>query len=229
MAEVIKICENSWRIEDGFVRFFLLSGSERAVLVDSGMTCPDARRIAQSLTDLPVEQLLTHADPDHISGCGAFEKVLMHPAEEDVFRRRGGLSRAVFAEEGQPIDLGGRRLEIIHIPGHTPGSIAVLDPDLRVLLTGDSVQTDNIFMFGQGRSMEDFKKSLKKLIGMKDRYDRIWPSHGSFPTDPGLADMLLSAIGQIEEGRAEGTVTEHRGTKVMLYRFPFAGIICDMK
>lgn len=53
MKEVIKINENTWRIEDDGVRFYLLSGSEKAALIDTGMNSPDARQIAEGLTNLP--------------------------------------------------------------------------------------------------------------------------------------------------------------------------------
>ncbi len=39
MADVIKIDEHTWRFEDRFVRFFLLEGEQKAVLIDSGMNC----------------------------------------------------------------------------------------------------------------------------------------------------------------------------------------------
>lgn len=54
MAEVIRINKNTNRIEDGGVRFFLLEGSEKALLIDTGMNTPDAKKIAESFTDLPL-------------------------------------------------------------------------------------------------------------------------------------------------------------------------------
>ena len=42
-AEVIRMNENSWRIEDNGVRFFLLAGTERALLIDTGMNAHDIR------------------------------------------------------------------------------------------------------------------------------------------------------------------------------------------
>ena len=50
MAEIIQIDGNTWRIEDGFVRFFLLVGEEKAALIDSGVNCPNASDIAKKLT-----------------------------------------------------------------------------------------------------------------------------------------------------------------------------------
>lgn len=43
MAEIVKINDKTWRIEDGMVRFYLLCGDEKAALVDTGMNVPEAR------------------------------------------------------------------------------------------------------------------------------------------------------------------------------------------
>ena len=53
MAQIIRIDEKTVRIEDGGVRFFLLEGTEKALLVDTGMNTLDAKAIAESLTELP--------------------------------------------------------------------------------------------------------------------------------------------------------------------------------
>ena len=63
-CEIFPINENSWRIEDSGVRCFLLTGSEKALLIDSGRELHTARDIAESLTDLPVMVLKAHADGD---------------------------------------------------------------------------------------------------------------------------------------------------------------------
>ena len=72
-VEIIRINQNSWRIEDSGVRFFLLVGTERALLVDSGRITANAREIAESLTDLPLSLLNTHADGDHVAGNSQFD------------------------------------------------------------------------------------------------------------------------------------------------------------
>lgn len=125
--EVIQINSDTWRIEDSGTRFFLLAGKERALLIDSGMAVHNAREIAESLTKLPLSLLNTHADIDHIGSNAQFESFYLHPAEEVNYRRGGGTGTIIPIREGDTLDLGGRELEIIHLPGHTPGSIAVLD------------------------------------------------------------------------------------------------------
>ena len=227
--DVIKINSSSWRIEDGFVRMFLLEGTEKALLVDSGMTCPDARSIAESITDLPVELINTHADPDHISGNAAFASFYMHPAEEANYRMHGGQGTIEAVEDGSVIDLGGRMLKVIHLPGHTAGSIALYEPETGVLISGDSVQADSIFMFGPRRSMDDFIKSMEKLQAMDGSFSQIWASHGAFPVGPELISRLLEGARSIAAGSVTGTADEHRGTRVVKYKFPYAGFICDIK
>ena len=77
----IQIDERSWRYEDGGVRFFLLTGSERAMLVDSGMNVKNVRSLARELTQLPLILFNTHADRDHMAGNGEFDQVWINPAE----------------------------------------------------------------------------------------------------------------------------------------------------
>ena len=90
MAEIIKINENTWRMEDDGVRFYLLCGKEKAALIDSGMNTPDAKEIAEGLTKLPIILINTHADRDHISGNAAFSEFYMSPAEEGNLINHGG-------------------------------------------------------------------------------------------------------------------------------------------
>ena len=55
MADVIKINENTWRFEDDGVRFFLLCGTEKAALIDSGMNTPDARNLDSSASNIIIK------------------------------------------------------------------------------------------------------------------------------------------------------------------------------
>jgi len=94
--QIIQINPNTWRIEDGGVRFFLLTGTEKALLIDSGMMVNNAKEIAESLTDLPVSLLNTHADRDHIGSNEQFESFYIHPAEEPLYRSSGKPGRDVW-------------------------------------------------------------------------------------------------------------------------------------
>jgi len=228
MAEIIRINENTWRIEDDGVRFFVLEGTEKALLIDSGMRTPNAKELAEGLTKKPLMLLNTHADPDHIAGNAAFDACYMSPDEAGNFRAHGGKAKILPVREGDVLDLGGRKLEIIDIPGHTPGSIAILDIDARVLIAGDSVQDGNIFMFGERRNLPLYIEGLKDLTKHISRFDEVWPSHGTFPVKPELIGQLISGAESILKGKAEGKTVDVFGMHPMLYRFPYAGFLCDV-
>ena len=225
--EIIQMNQDTWRIEDSGVRFFLLAGTERALLVDSGRNIGNAREIAAGLTDLPVSLLNTHADGDHVAGNGQFGWFYMHPAEEPNYRRGDRPGTIVPVLEGDVIELGGRRLEIIHLPGHTPGSIALLDTRYRVLISGDPIQDGSIFMFGQFRNMEDYIRSLEHLEGWKGRFDEIWPAHGSIPVYPDLIGKLRDGARAVLDGKVPGKLEEIFGNRIRSCDLGFARFLCD--
>ncbi|MGI5852076.1 MAG: MBL fold metallo-hydrolase [Caldicoprobacterales bacterium] len=229
MADIIQINNSAWRIEDNGVRFFLLAGTEKALLIDSGRNTPNAKEIAESITKLPIALLNTHADPDHISGNSGFDTFYMHPDEEDLYRAHDGSGIILPVKNNDIIDLGNRPLKIISIPGHTPGSIAILDINSRVLIAGDSVQDGHIFMFKEHRNMSLYVESLNKLSQYVGEFDTIYPSHGSFPVYPELIARLIEGAEQIIDGTVEGEVVDRFGTPVMLYTFPYAGFFCDIR
>ena len=225
--EIIQINQNSWRIEDSGVRFFLLVGTEKALLVDSGRNVTNARDIAATLTDLPVMLLNTHADGDHVAGNAQFESFYMHPAEEENYRRGNRPGTIIPVQEGDVLDLGGRKLEVIHLPGHTPGSIALLDSENRVLISGDPIQDGRIFMFGPFRNMESYIRSLDHLHEWMGRFDEVWPSHASIPVSPALIDRLREGAQSIVDGQVSGQSEEIHGHKIMAYDLGFATFLCD--
>ena len=226
-CEVIQINENSWRIEDSGVRCFLLTGSEKALLIDSGRELHTARDIAESLTALPVSLLNTHADRDHIGSNEQFESFYMHPAEEAHYRRSGRGGTIVPVKEGDTLDLGGRELRIVDLPGHTSGSIAVLDVRNRVLISGDPVQEHGrIFMFGAHRNMENYIRSLEHLEAFTDQFDEIWPSHADFPVYPGCISKIREGAEKIVNGEVAATETEFFGRKIRVYNLGFTAFLC---
>lgn len=193
--EIINFGEGSWRIEDNVVRAFLFTGTQRALLVDTGFGTGNIRQVVESLTDKPVMLVNTHGDEDHI-GCNAlFDAAYMHPSEMAFYYENAPSGAAAHPLwEGDIIDLGGRSFEVILIPGHTPGSIALLDRENRLLVAGDSISETPIFMFGNIRNIHAYIASMKKLKTFSDSFDTIYPSHGPCPlgTDR-IAKLIESA------------------------------------
>ena len=226
-ARVIRVNEDTWRIENGMVRFFLLKGKEKALLIDTGMTVRHAKEIATALTGLPVLVLNTHADRDHVGCNGQFDAFYMHPADEAQYREGGGGGRLVPIGDGDVIDLGDRPLRIIHLPGHTPGSVAVLDEKYRVLISGDPIQEHGrIFMFGKHRNMEDYIRSLKKLEGMTADFDGIWPSHADIPVSPDRIRELREGAERILNGEIAGRSADLFGQRIVIRDLGFTAFLC---
>ena len=227
-CEIIQINEKTWRIEDDGVRLFLLAGTEKALLIDSGMNLNSAREIASGLTGLPLSLLNTHADRDHIGSNEQFDAFFMHPAEEPVYRRSGKPGAIIPIREGNSLNLGDRELRIIHLPGHTPGSIAVLDVQNRVLISGDPVQVHGrIFMFGDHRNMKDYISSLEHLKGFADQFDEIWPSHGDIPISPVVIQRLYDGAQAVLDGAIQGKPVELFGRSIVAYDLGFSVLLCD--
>ena len=220
-CEVVRMNENSWRIEDNGVRLFLLTGTEKAMLIDTGMNTHNVRDIAAELTSLPLSR-------DHIGNNEQFESFYMHPAEEPVYHRSGKPGTIIPVVEGDTIDLGGRELKIIELPGHTPGSIAVLDVKGRILISGDPIQEDGrIFMFGDHRNMDDYIRSLEQLAEQKNTFDEIWPSHANIPVSPEMIEKLHDGARDFLAGKVQGKPTDFHGNRIIVYDLGFDIILCN--
>ncbi|MDR2615147.1 MAG: MBL fold metallo-hydrolase [Oscillospiraceae bacterium] len=205
--EVIKITDGAWRIEDGMVRCYLFAGSARALLVDTGMSGGDLASVVRGLTALPVVLVNTHADGDHLGANAQFDEAYMHPAEFSYYYAenpdRQPPARPLW--DGDVLDLGGRSFEVIVIPGHTNGSIALLDRANRVIVTGDSVSRVPVFMFGERRNLRAYIYSMNRLLSLSDGFDAVYPSHGEFPVGAEDIHRLVSAAEKLLEGGLEPT------------------------
>ena len=151
----------------------------------------------------------------------------MHPADEPNYRSSGKGGRLSPVQDGDELDLGNRKLKIIHLPGHTPGSIAVLDVSRRVLISGDPIQEHGrIFMFGERRDMPEYVRSLEKLEKMTGEFDEIWPSHADLPVSPACIRKLRDGALQILNHGIPGTQTEFFGQTITVYDLGFTVFLC---
>ena len=204
MPEIREFMKQFYILDD-WVRQFLIVGEEEALLIDTGVEESHVAEAVRQITSLPVRVVLTHGDHDHAGGLGAFGSCLVHPEDADMLPPE---IRWQSLREGDTLECGGYRFEVLHIPGHTPGSIALLDRANRLLISGDSGQTGTIYMFGPGRNLPAFLCSLEKLGSLAGAVDQILPSHGALPLAPAVIPRLHKAAQDLLAGKIPGTAPE---------------------
>ena len=85
-------------------------------------------------------------------------------------------------------------------------------------------------MFGIQREAHAYRHSLKRLMERHlDRFDAIWPSHGTLPVAPSLIEALYSAMDRILAGEAAYKLTQVHGMTVRRYDMGVAGFLMDEK
>ena len=84
-----------------------------------------------------------------------------------------GAEPTAFLTEGDLIDLGDRSLEVLHVPGHTPGSIALWDPSAGALFTGDAAYVDDLMSWDDEVA---FAASIARLAEVPA--SRVYAGHG---------------------------------------------------
>ena len=80
-------------------------------------------------------------------------------------------------EDGEVIDLGGRRLEVVLVPGHAPDALCLLDRENRILFTGDTFYLAPLYTHLEGSDFELYAGSAARLAAMADAYDHAYTAH----------------------------------------------------
>jgi hydroxyacylglutathione hydrolase len=160
---------------------YLLFGKEKAILFDSGSgeTTIDtlmARMVKNWLTrngKTSIELIVahTHAHEDHIAG-DAQLKALKNPAIKttviplDVKASQSFFHIAHWPDDLGSVDLGGRIIDVIPIPGHDFLSIAYYDRQTGVLITGDTLCPGRLYV--DVADFREFKRSVQRMITFTD-------------------------------------------------------------
>ena len=195
-----------------FVVSFLILGEERALLFDSGSARREMRPVVESLTALPVTVACSHLHFDHVGNHRAFERVAMfdHPTlrqrfKDGVFIPTYGqylkLDRPRFNvtewwSAGDVVDLGGRQLEVIHVPGHAVESIALLDRGNGQIFLGDLLYNAELFV----EDTVQYQRSTECLISCTGGAEVLWGAHGRPRMPYARLEELAALLRGIEEG-----------------------------
>ena len=241
------------------VNSFLIVGSTRAVLFDSGLGVGQIGAVVGKLTTLPVTVLNSHTHFDHVGGNEEFADVrnlddpyslasargevaeslvtyagktldegsVCGPLPAGVESRQYAIptwSIAAHVRDGEQLDLGGRTVEIVKTPGHTPDSICLLDRANGQLFTGDTYYSGEIYLWAPETSVADYTTSIDKLVGTGSGLNLLLTAHGPAVAEPRRLLELQQALKAIQAGNvtAERTSDNRR-----MFRFDHFSILMN--
>jgi glyoxylase-like metal-dependent hydrolase (beta-lactamase superfamily II) len=156
---------------------YLVAGAKDAVLID---TCTGQAGLKDVVDGLIGNKrllvALTHGHGDHSGGIKYFPEVLVHPADAGLLPKDATTVRRDL-KDGDVLDLGGKKLEVIAIPGHTPGSVVFLDRAGRYAMTGDGIGSTMVWMQISALPLTTYLQSVKRLEALKDGIDELYVGH----------------------------------------------------
>lgn len=218
----IKIAENTYMISDFKVaNCYLLVGNERALLIDCGTGLGDLRGYVETLTDKPLDVVVTHIHTDHMGGMGQFEKIYAHI--DDIrfgyrfwtsilvrkfftlgskgiidntisirdIKKSEVKSEVIAVEDGHIFDLGDRRIRVIHSKGHTRGSIILIDEKTKILFAGDNACPSPWLFLPNASSVEEWIESAKEIVALSQTHTLYW-GHESGTLTAELLEHVVS-------------------------------------
>jgi glyoxylase-like metal-dependent hydrolase (beta-lactamase superfamily II) len=123
--------------------------------------------------------------------------------------------------DGDTIDLGGRVVEVIRIPGHTDDSIALLEADAGFLWTGDSFYEGPIWLFGAETDLTAYALSLERLARLAPELTLVFPAHNSSQSDPKLLVQLETDFRDVMRGDVQPVSVEDGQARYQFEAYSF--------
>lgn len=220
-----KLNENTWIINfmGGSQNMYLLEGDNQALLIDTGWGTGNLRAYIERLTRKPVIVALTHGHLDHAGGCGEWESVLMLPGcETDIYTCKNlpfDISKLPHPDfthkivgDGDVIDLGNRKVELIDISAHSNGSLAFLDVDGGLLFVGDELESTQVLMykvedipdtdFVLDQRLRAHHANMLRLKERQGEWHTILPAHNGAPIANSYLDDFIALTEHIYAGDA---------------------------
>lgn len=211
---------------------YLLCGVKNALLIDTGLGVANIKKVVDSLTLLPVLVVTTHIHWDHIGGHKYFENIAVHEAEKDWLSIKfpiplqavkhnlvckpcdfpldfsidsyqlPKISPQQILHDGDCLDLGERKITVIHTPGHSPGHCCFYEPERKYLYSGDLIYSGCLDAFYPTTDPQLFWQSVKKIQHLD--VERVLPTHHQLNIPVNIINSIEKAFSQLAgEGRLE--------------------------
>lgn len=207
---------------------YLLVGTDQALVFDSGANQKeDITLSVRKITDKPLSMLPSHLHFDHLGGLHNFKNIyLVDTPFTRQFREKDGFYRvpesiylgnidhmvlppfkvARLIQPDEIIDLGGLKVRLISVPGHTQDEVALYDETHNILLAGDHLYPSWLL----AGNVKDYVASLDATLKVINEQTTIYGAHGTEdPTKvPAMTYADVQAIRDkmvlIQAGRAKG-------------------------
>ncbi len=186
--EIRQLEPGLFRIGNSAVFMDLIVGSHHALLFDTGYGYGDLKQVVRELTEKPLYVVNSHGHVDHACGNEAFGGAYIHPLDMELCRAHNGpdmrqaeldvaqvppgfdlaahlrLGPGVLQPvgEGDCFDLGGITCHVVHLPGHTAGSIGLWCPEKRLLYVGDAMNCFVWLFLPEAQGLSTYIQSLHK-------------------------------------------------------------------
>jgi glyoxylase-like metal-dependent hydrolase (beta-lactamase superfamily II) len=214
---------------------YLIVGTKQALLFDTGMGIGDIHSLVSRLTSRPIVVLNSHTHNDHVGGNWqfnfvfgmdtAFTRANSKGSREDAQAELGpnmicgelprNFNRAAYAtkpwrismtvHDGFKINLGGRTVEIIATPGHTPDAICLIDRANGLLFTGDTYYPAPIWLYRPETDLNAYVASVKRIAALQPQIKMVLGAHNVPVAQPSVLPRLVAAIETVRAGKGEVT------------------------
>jgi glyoxylase-like metal-dependent hydrolase (beta-lactamase superfamily II) len=214
---------------------YLIAGEKQALLFDTGMGISDLKKVVTELTRLPVIVLNSHTHNDHVGDNWQFDTVYGMNTDFTRTNARGSREDAqaeispgqvcgalpkgfdpkayatrpwkitTYTHDGDRIDLGGRTLEVVATPGHTPDAISLLDHANGLLFTGDTYYPAPIWLFRPETDLDAYAASIRRLAALVAQIKIVLGAHNIPVAPPSVLPRLVAAFDAVRAGKVSAS------------------------
>lgn len=210
---------------------YLITGSKSALLFDTGMGISDLKKVVGELTCLPIIVLNSHTHDDHVGDNWQFATVYgmdtdftrknaqgsTQDAQEEIAPDQicGALPHGFnpqtyttrpwkitrYVHDGDHLDLGGRTIEVLATPGHTPDAISLRDRANGLLFTGDTYYPATIWLYRPETDFKAYDASVRRLAALAPHIKTVLGAHNIPVAPPSVLARLVTAFEAVRDGK----------------------------